>query len=98
MVNPPRGPIAGIIGGRRRQATDPAQLIPLGVKLVELIYQLHPRRVWQLGRCPIIAFGGNCDTSGHVAAVYGYAVLDEAVSLAACWPRAVRRRRTPPPI
>jgi len=71
----------------------PAQLL-LGVKLVELIYHLHPRRLWQVLAAPdhrVRRQLRHC--AGHVAAVYCYEIY-EAVSR---WlATAVRRRRTPP--
>ena len=70
----------------------PAQLL-LGVKLVELIYHLHPRRLWQILAATDHRMRRQLrHCTGHVAAVYCYEIY-EAVSR--CLLTAVRRRGTP---
>ncbi len=72
---------------------SPAQLL-LGVKLVELIYHLHPRRIWQILAAPdrrVRRQLRHC--AGHVAAVYWYEIYE---ALSRRLQNVVRRRRTPP--
>jgi anaerobic magnesium-protoporphyrin IX monomethyl ester cyclase len=72
----------------------PAQLL-LGVKLVELIYHVHPRRLWQILAAPDQRARRQLrHCAGHVAAVYFFEIYE---ALARCLPSsAVRRRKNPP--
>jgi anaerobic magnesium-protoporphyrin IX monomethyl ester cyclase len=54
----------------------PAQLL-LGVKLVELIYHLNPRRIWQVLAAPDYRVRRQLrHCAGHIAAVYCYEIYE----------------------